>query len=46
MLANAPLVQNKSYWEVKIQSAGVWGLGVATKKAGLEVTRLFRSTVA
>ncbi|XP_012696071.1 SPRY domain-containing protein 7a [Clupea harengus] len=34
-LANAPLHQNKSYFELKIQSSGVWGVGVATQKANL-----------
>jgi hypothetical protein len=29
-LANAPLVQDKSYFEIKIQCGGVWGVGVAT----------------
>uniref|UniRef100_A0A9J8BTD2 SPRY domain-containing protein 7 n=1 Tax=Cyprinus carpio carpio TaxID=630221 RepID=A0A9J8BTD2_CYPCA len=34
-IANAPLHQNKSYFEFKIQSTGVWGVGVATQKANL-----------
>uniref|UniRef100_A0A9J8B5H2 SPRY domain-containing protein 7 n=1 Tax=Cyprinus carpio carpio TaxID=630221 RepID=A0A9J8B5H2_CYPCA len=34
-LANAPLHQNKSYFEFKIQSTGVWGIGVATQKVNL-----------
>ncbi|XP_037502309.1 SPRY domain-containing protein 7-like [Rhipicephalus sanguineus] len=34
-LANAPLVQNKSYFEVKVQQAGLWGVGVATQKTDL-----------
>uniref|UniRef100_A0A4W5L8B3 SPRY domain containing 7 n=1 Tax=Hucho hucho TaxID=62062 RepID=A0A4W5L8B3_9TELE len=34
-LANAPLHQNKSYFEFKIQSAGIWGIGVATQKVNL-----------
>uniref|UniRef100_A0A4W4HF75 SPRY domain-containing protein 7 n=1 Tax=Electrophorus electricus TaxID=8005 RepID=A0A4W4HF75_ELEEL len=34
-IANAPLHQNKSYFEFKIQSTGVWGIGVATQKANL-----------
>ncbi|CAN7998255.1 unnamed protein product [Ixodes pacificus] len=34
-LANAPLVQNKSYFEVKLQQNGLWGLGVATQKTDL-----------
>lgn len=32
-LASAPLVQNKSYFEVKLQQSGVWGCGVATRSA-------------
>uniref|UniRef100_A0A8C7I1A0 SPRY domain containing 7b n=1 Tax=Oncorhynchus kisutch TaxID=8019 RepID=A0A8C7I1A0_ONCKI len=34
-LANAPLHQNKSYFELKIQSTGIWGIGVATQKVNL-----------
>ncbi|XP_069737469.1 SPRY domain-containing protein 7 isoform X2 [Phaenicophaeus curvirostris] len=34
-LANAPLHQTKSYFEFKIQSTGIWGIGVATEKANL-----------
>ncbi|KAG8124557.1 hypothetical protein E2320_019936 [Naja naja] len=34
-LANAPLHQNKSYFEFKIQSTGIWGVGVATQKVNL-----------
>ncbi|EDO39979.1 predicted protein [Nematostella vectensis] len=29
--ANAPILQNKCYFEAKVQSGGVWGIGVATK---------------
>lgn len=32
-LANAPIVQNKAYFEVKIQQSGMWGVGLATQKA-------------
>ena len=32
-LASAPLVQNKSYFEVKLQQGGVWGCGVASRSA-------------
>ncbi|XP_065179802.1 SPRY domain-containing protein 7-like [Sycon ciliatum] len=35
-LANAPLVQNKSYFEVKIQTTGTWGVGLATQKCHLD----------
>ncbi|XP_064638722.1 SPRY domain-containing protein 7-like [Lineus longissimus] len=34
-LASAPIVQNKAFFEVKLQSSGVWGLGLATRKADL-----------
>uniref|UniRef100_UPI00358DF8F4 SPRY domain-containing protein 7 isoform X2 n=1 Tax=Myxine glutinosa TaxID=7769 RepID=UPI00358DF8F4 len=34
-LANAPLHQNKSYFEFKMQSSGIWGIGVATRNADL-----------
>jgi len=34
-LANAAIVQNKCYFEMKIQSGGVWGVGLATKKCDL-----------
>ncbi|KAL8583241.1 hypothetical protein ACOMHN_013796 [Nucella lapillus] len=34
-LANAPIAQNKAYFEVKVQSTGVWGVGVATRKCDL-----------
>ncbi|CAH2099683.1 unnamed protein product [Euphydryas editha] len=34
-LGNAPLVQNKSYFEVKLQQGGVWAVGLATREADL-----------
>ncbi|KOB73160.1 Uncharacterized protein OBRU01_08816, partial [Operophtera brumata] len=34
-LGNAPLVQNKSYFEVKLQQGGVWAVGVATRDTDL-----------
>lgn len=34
-LANAPLVQSKSYFEVKIQQDGIWSIGVATRSTDL-----------
>ncbi|XP_029315155.1 SPRY domain-containing protein 7b isoform X2 [Cottoperca gobio] len=43
-LANAPLHQNKSYFEFKIQSTGVWGLGVATQKVNLNQVPMGRDT--
>lgn len=35
-LATAPLVQSKSYFEVKLQQSGHWAIGVATTKTDLE----------
>ncbi|XP_014277266.1 SPRY domain-containing protein 7 [Halyomorpha halys] len=32
-LCTAPLVQSKSYFEVKIQQGGKWSIGLATRKA-------------
>ncbi|CAH0386787.1 unnamed protein product [Bemisia tabaci] len=34
-LCTAPLVQNKAYFEVKLQQSGVWAVGVATRNANL-----------
>lgn len=34
-LANAPLVQDKAYFEMKLQSTGVWGIGLASRKVNL-----------
>ncbi|OWR43224.1 SPRY domain-containing protein 7 [Danaus plexippus] len=34
-LGNAPLVQNKAYFEVKLQQGGVWAVGLATREADL-----------
>lgn len=38
-LATAPLVQSKSYFEVKIQQAGQWSVGLATRRADLQRVR-------
>lgn len=38
-LATAPLVQSKSYFEVKLQQSGHWSVGLATRKADLNKTR-------
>lgn len=35
VLATAPLVQSKSYFEVKIQQSGCWSIGLATRQADL-----------
>jgi len=34
-LANVPIVQNKAYFEVKVQQSGLWGIGLATLKVDL-----------
>lgn len=34
-LTNAPLVQSKSYFEVKVQQGGIWAVGLATRSADL-----------
>ncbi|XP_049887161.1 SPRY domain-containing protein 7 [Pectinophora gossypiella] len=34
-LGNAPIVQNKAYFEVKLQQGGVWAVGVATRETDL-----------
>lgn len=34
-LANAPLVQDKAYFEMKVQSTGIWGIGLASRKIDL-----------
>ncbi|XP_076323939.1 SPRY domain-containing protein 7-like isoform X2 [Tachypleus tridentatus] len=34
-LANYPIVQNKAYFEVKLQQSGMWGVGLATDVADL-----------
>lgn len=36
-LTNAPLVQSKSYFEVKIQQSGIWAVGIATKSTDLNI---------
>ncbi|XP_061387496.1 SPRY domain-containing protein 7-like [Musca vetustissima] len=35
-LGTAPLVQSKSYFEVKIQQKGIWSIGLATRQADLD----------
>ena len=30
-----PIIQNKAYFEVKIQANGLWGIGLATRKIDL-----------
>lgn len=38
-LGNAPLVQSKSYFEVKIQQGGEWSVGLATRQTDLSLTK-------
>lgn len=38
-LGSAPLVQSKSYFEVKLQQSGNWSIGLATRKADLNKTK-------
>lgn len=38
-LGNAPLVQSKSYFEVKIQQGGGWSVGLATRQTDLSLTK-------
>lgn len=38
-LGNAPLVQSKSYFEVKIQQGGSWAIGLATRQTNLSLTQ-------
>ena len=34
-LSNVPIIQNKAYFEIKIQANGIWGVGLATRKVDL-----------
>ncbi|BFZ06678.1 hypothetical protein BsWGS_09717 [Bradybaena similaris] len=34
-LANAPIVQDKAYFEVKVQCTGTWGVGLAARRCNL-----------
>lgn len=40
VLSNAPILQDKAYFEVKVQSDGVWGCGVASERCDLNSTPL------
>merc|ERR1711994_343714 len=31
--ASTPILQNKAYWEVKIQQSGIWSCGVSNKRS-------------
>jgi hypothetical protein len=35
-IANAPIAQNKAYFEAKLQSSGVWGIGLATRNCDVQ----------
>ncbi|KAI6655073.1 hypothetical protein LOD99_2362 [Oopsacas minuta] len=35
-LANAPLLQEKSYFEIKIQTDGIWGVGISQEDINLD----------
>ncbi|CAL1289669.1 unnamed protein product [Larinioides sclopetarius] len=41
-LATVPIVQNKAYFEMKLQQSGVWGVGLATRHADLNRVPLGR----
>lgn len=34
-LSNVPIIQNKAYFEVKVQASGSYGIGLATRKVSL-----------
>lgn len=34
-LANFPIIQNKAYFEIKLQAKGLWGVGLASRKVDL-----------
>ncbi|MCL4122751.1 UNVERIFIED_CONTAM: hypothetical protein GTU68_015993, partial [Idotea baltica] len=34
-LGNTPILQNKAYFEVKLQQTGIWGVGIATRNVNL-----------
>lgn len=39
VIANTPLLQSKSYFEVKLQQGGQWSVGLATQQADLNQTK-------
>lgn len=43
-LGSAPLVQTKSYFEIKFQQEGLWGIGVATRQCQLDTGPLGKDT--
>uniref|UniRef100_A0A6P7FUL4 SPRY domain-containing protein 7 n=1 Tax=Diabrotica virgifera virgifera TaxID=50390 RepID=A0A6P7FUL4_DIAVI len=40
VLGNAPLVQSKSYFEVKVQQNGTWAVGLATRQTDVSLTQV------
>jgi len=44
VLSNAPILQDKAYFEVKVQSDGVWGCGVASERCDLNNVPLGESS--
>ena len=38
---SSPILQDKAYWEVKIQQGGVWSVGIATPSADLNKVGFF-----
>ncbi|CAF0971057.1 unnamed protein product [Brachionus calyciflorus] len=34
-ISDVPIIQNKAYFEVKVRSSGLWGIGLATKRVDL-----------
>ncbi|KAL5005452.1 hypothetical protein ScPMuIL_018908 [Solemya velum] len=43
-LSNAPIAQNKAYFETKVQCTGVWGIGLATRKCDMNTLPLGQNT--
>ncbi|XP_076030621.1 SPRY domain-containing protein 7 [Oratosquilla oratoria] len=39
-LGSVPILQNKAFFEVKLQQSGVWGVGIATRNANMNKVRL------
>ncbi|KAL3851947.1 hypothetical protein ACJMK2_015637 [Sinanodonta woodiana] len=43
-LSNAPIAQDKAYFEMKVQSTGKWGIGLATRKCSVNKIPLGEDT--
>lgn len=39
-ISTSPIVQNKAYFEVKVQQTGIWGIGLSTNNANLNAIPL------